>query len=89
MVKGAQTLAGFAYSATTVTFGDAAPTLTAPTVTVPTGAPGALSYAAMPADVCTVDANGALTLTGAGACTVTVTAAATSQLRREPWPMPR
>ena len=78
VVKGAQTLAGFAYSATTVTFGDAAPTLTAPTVTVPTGAPGALSYAAMPADVCTVDANGALTLTGAGVCTVTVTAAFTA-----------
>ena len=50
VVKGAQTLAGFAYSAATVTFGDAAPTLTAPT-----GAPGTLSYAAAPASVCTVD----------------------------------
>ena len=62
-----------------MTFGDAAPTLTVPTVTVPTGAPGALSYAAAPPDVCTVDPlSGALTLTGAGVCTVTLTAATTS-----------
>ena len=37
VVKGAQTLTGFRYSAISVTFGD-----TAPTVTVPSGARGAL-----------------------------------------------
>ena len=71
--KGTQDLSGFAYSPATVTFG--APT---PTVTPPTGAPGTLSYAATPATVCTVDASGALTLVGAGVCTVTLTAALTA-----------
>ena len=74
VAKGEQTLSGFSYSASSVTFGSAAPTLTAPG-----GAQGALSYAASPSDVCTVDATtGALTLTGVGSCTVTVTAAATA-----------
>ena len=53
-----------------MTFGDAAPTVTAPT-----GAMTALSYSATPAAVCTVDDNtGALTIAGAGACEITVTA---------------
>ena len=74
VAKGDQTLSGFSYSASSVTFGSAAPTLTAPG-----GAQGALSYAASPSDVCTVDAaTGALTLTGVGSCAVTVTAAATA-----------
>ena len=74
MAKGAQTLSGFQYSASSVTFGD-----TAPTVTVPSGARGALSYSAMPATVCTVDrSSGALTIVGAGDCEVTVTAAVTA-----------
>ena len=50
VTKGDQTLSGFSYSLASVTFGDAAPTVTAPT-----GAMTALSYSAMPAAVCTVD----------------------------------
>ena len=57
-----------------MTFGSAAPAVTAPG-----GAQGALSYAATPADVCTVEAStGALTLAGVGSCEVTVTAAGTA-----------
>ena len=79
VAKGDQTLTGFGYSASTITFGDAAPTLTAPTVTVPLGTPGALSYASSDAAVCTVNSSsGALTIVGAGDCKITVTAAATS-----------
>ncbi len=74
VAKGDQTLSGFSYSSSSVTFGSAAPTLTAPG-----GAQGALSYAASPSNVCTVGATtGALTLAGLGSCTVTVTAAATA-----------
>ena len=74
VAKGDQTLSGFSYSASSVTFGSAAPTVTAPS-----GAKGDLSYAASPSDVCTVEAaTGALTLEGVGSCTVTVTAAATA-----------
>ena len=74
VAKGAQTLSGFQYSANAVTFGD-----TAPTVTVPSGARGALSYSATPLAVCTVDpSSGALTIVGAGDCEVTVTAAVTA-----------
>ena len=73
VVKGAQTLTGFRYSATSVTFGD-----TAPTVTAPSGARGGLSYSAMPSTVCTVGrSSGALTIVGVGECEVTVTAAVT------------
>ena len=69
--KGEQTLTGFAYSTDTVTFGD-----TAPTVIAPSGAQTALAYTATPSSVCTVDpGTGALTLAGVGACVVTVTAA--------------
>ena len=74
VAKGDQTLSGFSYSASSVTFGSAAPT-----VTTPGGAKGDLSYAASPSDVCTVEAaTGALTLEGVGSCAVTVTAAATA-----------
>ena len=74
VAKGAQPLTGFRYSAASVTFGD-----TAPTVTVPSGAQGALSYSATPATVCTVGrSSGALTIVGAGDCEVTVTAAVTA-----------
>ena len=73
VAKGEQTLAGFAYSAGSIAFGAAAPTITAPT-----GAVGDVSYAAEPAAACTVDASsGALTIVNAGACTITATAAAT------------
>ena len=73
VAKGEQILTGFLYTPTTVNFGDAAPT-----VTVPTGAQGTLSYTATPAEVCTVDAtSGALTLAGAGECVVTATAEST------------
>ena len=69
--KGDQTLSGFKYSATSITFGNAAPSPTAPT-----GAENALSYAAAPALVCSVDpASGVLTIAGAGVCTITATAA--------------
>ena len=89
VAKGDQTLTDFAYNPTTVTFGD-----TAPTVTAPTGAQGTLSYAATPAEVCTADAtSGALTLDGAGDCVVTATAESTDNYNqatpptsRSPWP---
>ena len=71
--KGDQTLAGFQYSASSVTFGSAAPTVTAPSGVLTT-----LSYTATPATVCTVDAGtGALRLVGPGSCAVTATAAST------------
>ena len=60
--KGDQTLTGFAYSPDTVTFGN-----TAPTVTAPSGAQTTLAYTATPSTVCTVDSGtGALTLAGVG-----------------------
>ena len=71
VAKGEQSLSGFRYSARSVSLGS-----TAPTVTPPNGARGALSYSASPSDVCSVDAsNGDLTLEGAGDCVITVTAA--------------
>ena len=74
VAKGDQTLIGFSYSRSSVTFGSAAPT-----VTEPSGAQGALSYAASPSAVCTVEAGtGALELAGVGSCEVTVTAASTA-----------
>ena len=73
VAKGDQTLTGFAYSASSVMFGDPAPTVTAPT-----GVRTTLSYSATPATVCTVAAaTGALTLLEAGTCVITATAAST------------
>ena len=73
VAKGDQTLSGFEYSASSVTFGSVAPTVTAPT-----GVQTTLSYSATPATVCTVSATtGALTLVGPGACVVTATAVST------------
>ena len=70
--KAAQALVGFAYEPASIAYGDPAPALI-----VPTGAGTALSYSASPASVCTVDAaTGALSIVGAGVCTVTATAAA-------------
>ena len=72
--KADQTLAGFAYSASQVTYGD-----TAPTVTAPSGAQTEVTYSASPGTVCSVDSgSGALTITGAGECTITATAAETA-----------
>ena len=74
VAKGDQTLSGFTYSASSVTFGD-----TAPTVTAPSGVETTLAYAATPPGVCTVVAStGALTLVGVGACDITATAAGTA-----------
>ena len=71
VARGNQTLTGFAYSPATVTYGD-----TAPTVTAPTGVQTTLSYSATPSDVCTVNSStGALTLEGVGECAITATAA--------------
>ena len=82
--KGAQSLTGFAYGATSVAFGSAAPQVTAPTVTVPTGTPGEIRYTASPATVCTVEpATGALTILGSGACVVTAAAAETDDYERQ------
>ena len=68
--KGDQKLADFSYKPDTVTFGD-----DAPTVAAPTGARTTLSYSATPATVCTVDSStGELTLLAVGKCKVTVTA---------------
>ena len=74
VATGNQTLTGFAYSSATVTYGD-----TAPTVTAPSGVQTTLSYSATPAAVCTVDSStGALTAVEVGACVITATAAATA-----------
>ena len=73
VAKGDQTLSGFRYSSSTVTF-----SATAPTVTAPGGVETTLSYSATPSTVCTVSSStGALTLAGVGECVVTVTAAST------------
>ena len=70
--KGDQALTGFQYSASSVSFGS-----TAPTVTVPTGAQTTLGYSAEPSTVCSVDdTSGTLTLDGVGTCTITATAEA-------------
>ena len=74
VAKGDQTLAGFQYSASSVTLGS-----TAPTVTAPTGVQTTLSYSAASSTVCTVNSsNGALTLVGAGSCEITATAASSA-----------
>ena len=73
VARGDQTLTGFQYSASSVTFGS-----TAPTVTAPGGVETTLSYAATPSEVCTVDpSSGAVTLAGVGGCVITATAAGT------------
>ena len=71
--KGTQTLTGFAYNPSVVTFGGAAPVLIEPT-----GAQGDLSYTSDTPSVCTADTStGELTIVGAGICTIKVSAAAT------------
>ena len=72
--KGHQSLTGFAYNPSSITFGDPAPALTAPT-----GAPGAaISYISNSPSVCAVDAStGALTIIADGTCTITATASST------------
>ena len=71
--KGEQTLSGFEYSPSTVTYESAA----VPSVTPPSGALTDLSYSPAPASVCMVDpSSGELTLVGAGDCEITATAAA-------------
>ena len=73
-----QTLTDFSYDPATITFGDDAPTLTAPTVTVPATGGGTVTYSAAAATVCTVGANtGVVTIVGAGTCRITATAAMT------------
>ena len=72
--KGDQTLSGFQYSASSVSFGSAAPTVTAPS-----GVQTTLEYSAPPSTVCTVnDTTGALTIVGIGSCEITATAASTA-----------
>ena len=78
VARGDQTLSGFRYSASSATIGSSAPTVTAPS-----GARGAVSYSASPSSVCTVNSSsGALTLIGAGTCRITATAASTSNYNR-------
>ena len=73
VAKRDQTLTGFQYSASTVTFGS-----TAPTVTPPSGVQTTLGYSATPSTVCTINpSTGALTIVGAGSCQITATAAGT------------
>ena len=73
VARGIQSLTGFAYNPAAVTFGGAAPVLIAPT-----GAQGGLSYTSDTPSVCEAEAsNGELTISGAGTCTITATAAAT------------
>ena len=72
-----QRLIGFEYTPFSIYLGEAAPT-----VTLPTGAHGDLSFSTMTTDVCEVDANtGAMHIEGAGTCTVTATAAGTDEYR--------
>ena len=74
VAKGDQTLTGFQYGASTVTFGSPAPTVMAPT-----GAQTTVTYTATPPNVCTVDTStGVLTLLGVGACVITATAASSN-----------
>ena len=74
VAKGDQTLTGFRYSVSTVTFGSPAPT-----VTTPGGARTTVTYTASPSNVCTVNTStGALTLLGVGSCVVTATAASSN-----------
>ena len=69
---GDQTLTGFSYDPATITFGD-----DAPTVTAPSGAATAVTYSSDTATVCTVDSSdGELTILDAGTCTVRASAAA-------------
>ena len=69
--KGSQVLSGFSYSSSSVTHGDGAPAVVAPT-----GAQTPVTYAAAPEDVCTVEPDtGALTIVGLGNCVVTASAA--------------
>ena len=71
--KGTQTLTGFAYNPSVVTFGGAAPVLVEPT-----GSQGDLSYTSDTLSVCTVEGlTGQLTIVGSGICTIKVSAAAT------------
>ena len=74
VTKGDQVLMGFSYSPATVTTGD-----TAPILTPPDGARGALTYSFRPFNgVCWVDAtSGAFSALGRGECIVTATAAST------------
>ena len=72
VARGVQTLTGFNYSAATMTFGTAVPTVTAPT-----GAQTTVRYSTDPPEVCTVNAaTGELTIVGLGNCVVTATAEA-------------
>ena len=74
--KGDQALNGFQYSASTVPFGSAAPSVTAPTGVLTTLS---LSYSATPAEVCGVHpSTGALTLLNAGICEIIATAASSA-----------
>ena len=77
--KAPQMLSVLTYSPSPATYGGTAPTLTAtPVVTVPATGGGAVTYTASPASVCSVNSgNGALTINGAGSCTIRATAAAT------------
>ncbi|MCY4618304.1 MAG: fibronectin type III domain-containing protein, partial [Chloroflexi bacterium] len=69
-----QILRGFAYTPSSIRFGDAAPSLTPPS-----GAVGALSYRSQTTAVCAVgSASGALSILAEGTCTVIATAAATA-----------
>ena len=75
VARGTQDLSAFAYTPASLNYNAAAPVLTPPTVLE--GATLSYDTATTP-DVCTVAADGALTLLAVGTCTVRVTAAATS-----------
>ena len=72
--SGDDTLTGFQYGASTVTFGSPAPTVMAPT-----GAQTTVTYTSTPPNVCTVNTStGALTIVGLGSCVITATAASSN-----------
>jgi len=79
--KGTQAIGAFSYP-TVNTLSSPQALATQPTVTVPVGTAGTLSYSSTTTTVCTVDAtSGELTLRGmgtAGSCTISATAAGTA-----------
>ena len=78
VARGAQDLSGFNYTPASLNYGAPTPTLGAPTV----ADSAALSYTSTSTGVCTVDSTtGALAILAVGACTVTVTAAATDNYK--------
>ena len=80
--KGNQTLSNFSYDTDTMTFGGTSPTVRPPTVTVPIGSGGSVTYSSDTVTVCSVDSStGALTTLDTGTCTIRASAAETTNYK--------